>query len=74
MITDAAFRTRFLSEPATVCREGGIDLTAGEIAALLRVKPGALDSVAEALDPKIIRALTVLPDYDPASKRRRIAR
>ena len=70
MITDAGFRARFLAEPAAACREGGLDLTAGEVAALLNVNLGRLDSVAEALDPKIIRALTVLPDANPLVKRR----
>lgn len=73
MITDAAFRTRFLAEPAMVCHEGGLDLTGGEIAALLQINTGMLDSVAEGLDPKIVRALTVLPDYDPVTARRRSA-
>ncbi|MBI1813347.1 MAG: Franean1_4349 family RiPP [Deltaproteobacteria bacterium] len=61
LITDGAFRGRFFVEPAAVCRDHGLDVTAAEVTALLRIEGRALDSVAHGLDPKIVRALAMSP-------------
>lgn len=59
LVTDAEFRTEFLMEPASVCRDQGIDLTPVELAALLHVDEHALQMLAARLDPKIVRAMTL---------------
>jgi len=61
LITDATFRERFFAEPAVVCRDSGLDLTAEEVAALLPLDARTLEHFAVRLDPKIVRALTVKP-------------
>jgi hypothetical protein len=59
MITDAAFRDRFYNDAASACREHNLDLTPGELSALLQLDNGAVESLSRQLDPRIIRALTV---------------
>ncbi|MBI4516198.1 MAG: hypothetical protein HY699_10340 [Deltaproteobacteria bacterium] len=56
MVTDAAFRERFFTETTSVCREYALELTADEVAALLRIDLRALGALAHRLDPKIVRA------------------
>lgn len=61
LITDGAFRGQFFVDPAAVCRDHGLDVTAAEVTALLRIDSRVLDAVADGLDPKIIRALAMSP-------------
>jgi hypothetical protein len=56
LITDVEFRVRFFAEPAEVCRENDIVLTAREMTALLHVNAQSLHQLAAHLDPKIVRA------------------
>lgn len=60
LITDVAFRTRFFAEPAAVCVEDRVLLTARERAALLTLDRRALHELAARLDPKIVRAAAPL--------------
>jgi hypothetical protein len=59
LVTDADFRAEFFVEPASVCRDHGLELTPGELASLLHVDERALHMLATHLDPKIVRAMTL---------------
>jgi len=59
LVTDADFRMEFFGEPASVCRDHGLDLTPVELAALVHVDERALYLLAAHLDPKIVRAVTL---------------
>ena len=56
LITDEAFRARFQAAPdatlATLSAQG-LELTRGEIAALLSTDPAVWTRAAEALDPRL---------------------
>jgi hypothetical protein len=55
LLTDAGFRRDFFRNPARTCLEVGVQLTAHEIEALLRVPPRRLTSLAGHLDHRICR-------------------
>ena len=55
LLTDAGFRRDFFRNPARACLEFGLQLTAHELEALLRVPPGRLASLAGQLDDRICR-------------------
>ncbi len=59
MLTDDAFRQKFLAEPENTCVEYGFDLTEAEIAPLLRFDGHAVGALAKRLDPRIVRAVSV---------------
>jgi len=66
LVTDTDFRTEFFGEPASVCRDHGLELTPIELAALLHVDERALHMLAAHLDPKIVRAMTLrLAEAEP---------
>lgn len=70
MVTDGDFRAEFFVEPIGLCRVHGFELTSVELAALLRVDPEALETLAAQLDPKIVRAASVHTDrrIDPTPR------
>ena len=55
MVTDNRFRKEFFGDPAVASRNAGLELTAAEIDALLRVPRCALDSFEECIDDRICR-------------------
>ncbi len=57
LVTDAEFRNEFFVEPMGICQNHGLDLTPVELAALLRLDERALQTLADRLDPKIVRAM-----------------
>ena len=73
LVTDSEFRVRFFSDPAEVCRENDIVLTATEKAALLRIDVPALHRLAVTLDSKIVRAaVATVPSSHGAEQSNRI--
>jgi len=56
LITDRQFRVRFFEAPASVCAEGGLDITARELEALLRLDESRIAEFAHHVDVKIVRA------------------
>jgi hypothetical protein len=56
LITDEAFRHAFYADPTTVCARESLELTAGEIDALLALDCARLRVFAGALDERIVRA------------------
>ena len=62
LLTDAAFRRDFFSNPARACLEAGLQLLAHELDALLRVPPGGLVTLAGELDDRICRLELELPE------------
>ena len=64
LATDEAARRRFHSNPLLALRElteHGIELNPVELAALAALAPAAIQTLAQALDPRLQRAVT-----DPA--------
>ncbi len=55
LLTDATFRRDFFGHPARACVALGVQLTAHEIDALLRVPGQELASLARLLDDRICR-------------------
>ena len=55
LLTDAGFRLHFFRNPARACLELGVQLTAHEVDALLRVPPRGLAGLAGQLDDRICR-------------------
>ena len=59
LITDEAFRAAFLSDPRRTLaglRERGVDLTQGEIAALVDTDSALWEQVAERIDSRLQKA------------------
>lgn len=61
MLTDGAFRQQFFVEPESACAEYGFDVTAAEVAPLLRFDSRAISDFAKRLDPRIVRAALGAP-------------
>jgi hypothetical protein len=58
LLTDEEFRSRFLYEPPevlTALRDQGFELTAGEVAALLRTDRALWADAAARIDPQLQR-------------------
>ena len=55
LLTDPCFRRDFFRDPARACLEVGVQLSAHEVDALLRVPPRGLASLAGQLDDRICR-------------------
>jgi hypothetical protein len=55
MVTDPGFREQFLREPATASLSIGVELTAEETAALLRIPQRALSELSARLDDRICK-------------------
>jgi hypothetical protein len=70
LATDEAMRRRFRQSPSAALRELlalGIELSAVELAALQSLDPSALSRFAQALDPRLQKAMLVSPmGDDPA--------
>jgi hypothetical protein len=59
LVTDEEYRLRFLSDPLgalTALREQGVELTRGEIAALVRTERGFWTDAAHRIDPQLQRS------------------
>jgi hypothetical protein len=59
LITDEAFRARFMADPERTLlalRDTGLDLSRTEIAALVRTKPSIWQRAADAIDPRLQKA------------------
>jgi hypothetical protein len=59
LIADEEFRTTFLSDPQTTLAEmveRGLDLTRGEMAALVDTDSALWEEVAERIDPRLQKA------------------
>jgi hypothetical protein len=67
MLTDAAFRRRFFTEPADACEENGYQLTVLQLAALQELDMRMIERFARRLDRRIVRA--ALPAPKPRSAR-----
>lgn len=68
LATDEAWRDRFRRGPAAALKElagSGLELSAVELSALERLEPSAVHRFAQALDPRLQRA--VLVTQGPAS-------
>jgi hypothetical protein len=64
LATDEAMRQRFRQSPEVALRELlalGVELTAIELAALQSLDPSALHRFAQALDPRLQKAVLVKP-------------
>ncbi len=59
LVTDEDFRAKFFTEPGAVCDGQGCELTAVELAALSRTDERALHALAQTLDARIVRALSL---------------
>jgi hypothetical protein len=55
LVTDPGFRELFLREPAAAALAIGVELTAEETAALLRIPPRALSELSTRLDDRICK-------------------
>ena len=55
LVTDAAFRTKFFSNPAVATWEAGLTLSPVELEALSRLSSAALTRFGESLDARIRR-------------------
>ena len=70
LATDEAWRERFRREPAAALREligSGLELSAVERAAIEGLDPSAVLRFAEALDPRLQKAVLVAPDAGDSS-------
>jgi hypothetical protein len=59
LVTDEEYRVRFLSDPAgalAVLRDQGVELTSGEIDALIRTDQTLWTDAAERIDPHLQRS------------------
>jgi hypothetical protein len=63
LLTDDRFRERFSREPEAAAVYAGLELTADEIDALMRVPLDALDRLCRFLDDRICR---LVPPREPA--------
>jgi hypothetical protein len=63
LITDAEFRGKFFEQPALICRDNGLDLTAVELDALLAIEPDLLTRMGLSLDSRIVRAAAITSIY-----------
>jgi hypothetical protein len=61
MLTDAAFRRRFFSEPANACEDNGYQLTVVQLAAVQRLDIRMIERLARRLDQRIVRAVLPAP-------------
>lgn len=64
MATDARLRRRFAASPEALLRElseGGLELTAVELAALAVTQPSAFAAMADALDARLRRYAPAAP-------------
>jgi hypothetical protein len=61
LVTDAAFRTRFFSNPAAATWAAGLTLSSVEIEALSNLSSAALARFAESLDARIRRLYVDAP-------------
>ena len=59
LVTDVGFRSEFFEEAASVCQHHGFELSSIELSALLRIDAQALQTLANTLDPRIVRALSL---------------
>jgi len=64
LLTDTGFRRHFFRNPTRACLELGVQLTAHEVEALLRLPPRRLAGLADHLDDRICR-LDVEDGNDP---------
>ncbi len=56
LLTDASFRSSAAAALADACRQGGYDLTAGELRLLARIDTRRFEAVADHLDPRLCHA------------------
>ena len=56
LITDSEFRRAFYADPAATCRRDSLDLTTGELEALMALDRLRLHAFAKGLDARIVRA------------------
>ena len=63
MLTDDAFRQQFFAEPESACADHGFDLSAAEVAPLLRFDSRTISDFAKRLDPRIVRAALAPPAH-----------
>jgi hypothetical protein len=71
LITDEELRSAFLQDPEAVLRaqrEGGFELSATELAALLSTNRGMWQQAAELLDPRLQKASLERNSYRQESK------
>lgn len=57
MVMDERFREAFFEEPALACGAAGVELTGGELSALLRVDEGMLSAFAAGIEVPLPRVL-----------------
>ena len=55
LVTDEAFRARFVADPARASLEAGLPLSAPELSALARIPVRALQRFADSVDDSIRR-------------------
>jgi len=58
LTTDPDFREFFYRDPAALCAQEAVELTAQELAALLALKETRIEEFSKRLDPRIVRART----------------
>lgn len=56
LITDSEFRRAFYADPTATCRRDSLDLTTGELEALMALDRLRLHAFAKGLDARIVRA------------------
>lgn len=61
MLTDAAFRRRFFTEPANACEDNGYQITVLQLAAVQRLDIRVIERLARRLDQRIVRAVLPAP-------------
>jgi hypothetical protein len=61
MLTDAAFRRRFFTEPTNACEDNGCQLTVVQLAALQKLDIRMIERFARRLDRRIVRAALPAP-------------
>jgi len=61
MLTDAAFRRGFFTEPANACEDNGYQLTVLQLAAVQRLDVRMIERLARRLDQRIVRAVLPAP-------------
>lgn len=64
LVTDEEFRQAFYRHPQWASVEAGLELTAGELAALARIPRGALVALCARLDDRICRIRVPTPDEE----------
>lgn len=61
LICDEGFRSRFYSEPEGTLAQGGLVLSAVELASLHKIDSGALEHFEKQIDDRVRRALLLAP-------------